>query len=227
MTFQLARRITYLVAGLLLAGTAIADVGELAPGGSRLAAVTDLNNQLRVGDVVFIHVTPFPFKKVSEATQSWVNHVGVVTDVSGDEATIAESTFPLSRTGTLSRFVARSEAGRVAVARLDVPLTDSQAREVSVASKNRLGRIYDTGFNLNSRGQYCSRFVREVLADATGVAVGEVETFGTLLARNPDTGLAFWRIWFFGRIPWDRQTVTPASLYRSNRMRPVFDGYPA
>jgi len=85
--------------------------------------------------------------------------------------------------------------------------------------------FYDTGFDLNSRGQYCSRFVREVLAEATGVTLGEVETFGALLARNPDASLAFWRFWFFGRIPWDRQTVTPASLYRSDRLRPIFDGY--
>jgi hypothetical protein len=64
-----------------------------------------------------------------------------------------------------------------------------------------------------------------VLAEATGVTLGEVETFGALLARNPDASLAFWRFWFFGRIPWDRQTVTPASLYRSDRLHPIFDGY--
>jgi hypothetical protein len=227
MTLQLARRITCLITGLLLAVSAFANTEQQETGASRHTALAELGKQLRVGDVVFIHVTPYPFRKVSEATQSWVNHVGVVTDVSGPEAVVSESTFPISRTSTLSRFVARSEAGRVAVARLDVPLTDAQAREVAVASKNRLGRFYDTGFNLNSRGEYCSRFVREVLAEATGVAVGEVETFGALLARNPDAGLGFWRVWFFGNIPWDRQTVTPASLYRSNRLRPVFDGYAA
>lgn len=227
MTFQLARQITCLVTGLLLAATALANAGQPEPGTPQRAALAELTTQLRVGDVVFIHVKPYPFRKVSEATQSWVNHVGVVTDVSGSDVVVSESTFPLSRTTTLSRFVARSEAGRVAVARLDVALSDTQARDLVAASKSRLGRFYDTGFNLNSRGEYCSRFVREVLAEATGVAVGEVETFGTLLARNPDAGLGFWRIWFFGSIPWDRQTVTPASLYRSHRLRPVFDGYAA
>ncbi len=227
MTFQLARQITCLVTGLLLAATALANAGQPEPGTPQRAVLAELTTQLRVGDVVFIHVKPYPFRKVSEATQSWVNHVGVVTDVSGSEVVVSESTFPLSRTTTLSRFVARSEAGRVAVARLDVALSDTQARDLVAASKSRLGRFYDTGFNLNSRGEYCSRFVREVLAEATGVAVGEVETFGALLARNPDAGLGFWRVWFFGSIPWDRQTVTPASLYRSHRLRPVFDGYAA
>lgn len=189
--------------------------------------LAELNDRLRVGDVIFIHVTPIPFETVSRATQSWVNHVGIVADVSGKEATIAESKFPISRTGSLSRFVARSAHGRVAVARLDVPLEAAQIHDIGVASKARLGVLYDTGFDLNSRGQYCSRFVHEVLAEATGVMVGEAETFGALLARNPDAGLTFWRMWFFGRIPWERQTLTPASLYRSDRLRPIFDGHVA
>jgi len=184
-----------------------------------------LNDQLRVGDVVFIQVKPLPFREVSKATRSWINHVGIVTDISGKEVTVAESTFPVSRAGSLSSFVERSDGKRVAVARLRVPLATSQAHEVGVASAARLGVLYDTGFNLNSRGQYCSRFVREVLAEATGETLGEVETFGALLAHNPDASLAFWRFWFFGRIPWDRQTVTPASLYRSDRLHSILDGH--
>jgi len=41
-------------------------------------------------------------------------------------------------------------------------------------------RFPHTGFDLHSPGQFCSRFVREVLLEATGVEVGEVETFGAL-----------------------------------------------
>lgn len=210
---------------LLASGAVLADTTKNSLDDSKRLALAELNDRLRVGDIVFIHVTPLPFKEVSNATRSWVNHVGIVTDVSQKEATIAESTFPVSRMGSLSKFVARSDGKRVAVARLDASLAKSQLHEVGTASAARLGVFYDTGFNLNSRGQYCSRFVREVLAEATGVTLGEVETFGALLARNPDARLAFWRFWFFGRIPWDRQTVTPASLYRSNRLHPVFDGH--
>ena len=187
--------------------------------------VSQLGRDLNVGDVVFIHVSPLPFEKVSAATQSWVNHVGIVADVSGSEPIIAESTFPRSRTTTLSRFVKRSKYGQVAIARLDMPLTEQQRHEVSRASNRRLGIFYDTGFNLNSQRQFCSRFVREVLAEATGVTVGEVETFETLLNSNPHTDLAFWRLWYLGSIPWERKTVTPASLLNSYRLNVVFDGF--
>ena len=154
-----------------------------------------------------------------------VNHVGIVTDVSGAEPVIAESAFPVSRTTVLSRFVARSKGGRVAVARLPQGLNDAQRQALVRASQRRMGIFYDTGFNLKSRREFCSRFVREVLIDATGIAVGEPESFRTLLARNPDTQLGFWRVWYFGNIPWDRQTVTPASLYHSDKLQRVFDGF--
>lgn len=226
MTIGLNRRMGCAAAAtwLLVNGPAFADAVDGGSEDRKRLTLAELNDRLRVGDVVFIHVTPLPFKKVSSATQSWVNHVGIVADLCGEEATIAESTFPISRAGPLSKFVARSEEGRVAVARLETPLAAAQVREVGVASKARLGVLYDTGFDLGSRRQYCSRFVRDVLAEATGVMVGDVETFGTLLARNPDASLLFWRIWFFGRIPWERQTVTPASVYHSDRLRSIFNG---
>ncbi len=91
----------------------------------------------------------------------------------------------------------------------------------------RIGVVYDTGFNLASRRQFCSRFVREVVrevvCEATRIVLGDVETFDTLLHRNPDHPLGFWRIWYFGRIPWHRRTVTPASILDSGALRVVMD----
>jgi len=45
-----------------------------------------------------------------------------------------------------------------------------------------------------------------------------------LLRHNPHADLRLWRSWYFGRIPWERTTVTPASLYRSPALSVVFDG---
>lgn len=187
-------------------------------------AVGALGPALLVGDAVFIRVAARPFREVAAATGSWTNHVGIVTDTSGNEPLIAESTFPLSRTTPLSKFVARSEGGRVAIARLRAPLTPEQRRQIVAAAERRSGVFYDTGFDLHSSRQFCSRYVREVIAEATGIRVGEVETFATLLTRRPQTELGFWRVWYFGQIPWQRETVTPASLLRSPELVPVFDG---
>jgi hypothetical protein len=220
------------LAGLVLssalalpAGLALAAEGDSPPSETASAlALEVVAPKLKVGDLVFIRIGFKPFAEVAAATGTWTNHVGVVVDVSGDEPRIGESAFPLSRITTLSRFLRRSENGRFAVMRLKEDLTTEQQARVLAAATRRLGIFYDTGFDLHSRREFCSRFAREVLADATGHTVGEVETFAHLLASQPDANQAFWKVWYFGRVPWDRETVTPASLLRSPEVQPVFDG---
>jgi Permuted papain-like amidase enzyme, YaeF/YiiX, C92 family len=183
-----------------------------------------LASLLEVGDAVFIHVPVLLFKKISSTTASWTNHVGIVVDVSGKEPIIGESRVPFSGTTTLSRFVGRSDAGRVEVRRLNAALTVQQKKDVLLAAKKRSWIFYDTGFNLHSNRQFCSRYVREILEDATGISVGEVENFKTLLKNNPNTDLKFWKLWYFGNIPWERVTVSPGSLQQSEEMHTLFDG---
>ncbi len=199
-----------------------------APGDAEQAlqkmAVRDLGKQLQIGDVVFIRISKPPFTKVATTTSSWTNHVGIVTDVSGSEPVISESRVPLSGDTTWSRFIGRSDAGRVAITRVRVPLDVQQRVKLRQAAAARKNILYDTGFNLHSKRQFCSRYVREVLRDSAGVELGEVENFSTLLNRNPEADQQFWKIWYFGRIPWQRETVTPASLLRDSQMRMVFDG---
>ncbi len=179
---------------------------------------------LKVGDAVFIRVAFRPFEEVAIVTQSWTNHVGIVVDVSGSEPVIAESAFPWSRLTPLSRFVERSRDQRFAVSRLNEALTPEKQKGIEASARRRLHVRYDTGFDLHSRAQFCSRFVREVLQEGAGRSVGDVETFETLLLRNPNAHVAFWRVWYFGRVPWARETVTPASVLRSPIMHLVFDG---
>jgi hypothetical protein len=185
----------------------------------------ELSAQLEIGDVVFIRVPVLPFQKIASTTNCWTNHVGIVVDLFGAEPAIAESRFPLSGVTKLSRFIARSESGRIAVSRLNAAITGLQRERVVSAVRKRSGILYDTGFNLHSRRQFCSRFVHEVLDEATGIQLGEVENFSALLARNPHADLKFWRLWYFGRIPWQRETVTPASLLRSANVHTIFDGF--
>lgn len=215
-------RTAFLLAVLLVVNPILANAEPCnEPAATNVRALAPI---LNVGDVVFIRVAARPFLEVAAATDSWTNHVGIVIDTAGDEPLIAESTFPLSRTTKLSKFAARSEGGRLAIARLKAPLKPEQRQQLVAAAERRTGIFYDTGFDLHSRRQFCSRYVREVIEEATGIRVGEVETFATLLTRRPQTDLGFWRVSYFGQIPWQRETVTPASLLRSPELVPVFDG---
>lgn len=186
--------------------------------------VAELGRSLAVGDIVFTRIGAYPFRKVAEATGTWTNHVGIVLDVSGKEPLIGESHFPFSGSTPLSRFVARSAGGRVAVMRLPTPLTAAQQVAIVAAAAQREHVFYDTGFDLHSPRQFCSRYVREVLQQGAGVDVGRVESFQALLASAPQADVGFWRVWYFGSIPWQRETVTPASVLHSPGLRTIFDG---
>lgn len=188
------------------------------------ATVKTLGKRLQVGDAVFIRVNLLPFRKVADTTLSWTNHVGIVVDFANGEPVIAEGRVPFSGATSWQRFVARSHDGRVALARLNTALDDEQRAALLQAARKRYRIPYDTGFNLHSKRQFCSRFVREVIDDAAGVKLGEVERFCELLARNPEADRRFWRIWYLGRIPWQRETVTPASLLNDDRLHIYFNG---
>ncbi|QGZ64460.1 YebB family permuted papain-like enzyme [Paraburkholderia acidisoli] len=178
---------------------------------------------LAVGDIVFIRVPFRPFLEVAAATQSWANHVGIVVEIVAGEARVAESTFPFARVTPFARFVARSQHRAFVVARLVTAPDPAQAARIRTAARRRLGTFYDTGFDLDSPRQFCSRFVHEVLDEAMDVRVGSVMTFAELHASHPDADLRFWRAWFFGRIPWRRRTVTPQSLLDSTGIDLIFD----
>ncbi len=187
-------------------------------------SLRELEGTLRPGDIVFTRIQHAPFRQIADVTRTWTNHVGIVVGFNRFGAIIAESRVPLSCRSRFANFVRRSESGRVAVLRLPRPLSEEEIQRLQRAARRRLGRLYDTGFNLRSRRQFCSRFVCEVLQESTGLRVGETTTFRDLLERNPETDLRLWRAWYFGRIPWERTTVTPASLYTSPSLKVVFDG---
>lgn len=185
--------------------------------------IATLSEQMQVGDIVFICIDILPFRKVAEDTGSWSNHVGIVVDMVDKQPVIAESTFPFSTTTTLARFIKRSRHGRIAVYRLKSGFDAQNHPALKQAAQKRMGIFYDAGFNLHSRKQFCSRFVHEVLQEAANIRVGKVQTFETLFKHNPNADLLFWRLWYFGRIPWQRQTITPASIMNNPDLQLIFD----
>jgi Permuted papain-like amidase enzyme, YaeF/YiiX, C92 family len=177
--------------------------------------------ELQIGDIVFIRVANFLYRRVADATMSWTSHVGMIHRRDGDDWLVAESAVPRSRYCPLRRFIRRSEAGRCAILRLKSPLDAQAQKRLQEEAARRMGQWYHLGFNLDSRHQFCSKFVYEVYRDALGVHVGTIESFRELLHRNPVSPLAFWRIWFLGRIPWERRTITPGSQYQSDLLETV------
>lgn len=179
-----------------------------------------------VGDVVFTSIGNLLFRQVSAASACWTNHVGIIIGHDGEDYIVAESKVPLSQTTTLKKFIERSVDGRYGIRRLSGGLTDEQKQAIVEQVPGRLKVLYHTGFKYESPRQFCSKFVFDIYRDALSIPVGKVETFDTLLSNNPQARLQFWHLWFLGSIPWERKTVTPASMWFYPELISVFNSHP-
>ncbi|ENL8513671.1 YebB family permuted papain-like enzyme [Providencia rettgeri] len=179
-------------------------------------------HKFEVGDIVFTSIGTELFRQIASASQCWSNHVGMIVGHDGDDYLIAESRVPLSTTTTLSRFISRSSDKRYSVRRLRQSLTQEQKKALVAQVPSRLNKFYHTGFNYDSSRQFCSKFVFDIYQSALSIQIGEIETFEALLTKNPNAKLNFWKLWFIGHIPWERTTVTPASLWHHPELSLVY-----
>jgi hypothetical protein len=141
--------------------------------------------------------------------------VGIIVDYQQGDWIVAESGIPFVRKTPLRRFLDRSDGQRFSIRRLRSAPSDEEKRAMLKFADSQMGRLYSLGFDLESPKTFCSKFVHDVVYQSTHQQIGEVETFDHLLHRNPDAPLWFWRTWFFGAIPWQRTTITPASEMNS------------
>ena len=174
-----------------------------------------------IGDIVFVRIGGPIFSRVAITTGSWTSHVGIIVDRQNGDWIVAESGIPFVRKTALRKFLDRSENQEFSIRRLRTEPTAAQERAMLVFADTQMGKVYSLGFNLTSKNTFCSKFVHDVVYAGTHQSIGEVETFDHLLHSNPDTPLSFWRVWFFGFIPWQRTTITPASELTSPLLKPV------
>ena len=215
------RRLAVLVGSLawsLSAGNSPAAGGKIS-----LETLRQLTPQLQDGDLIFIRMGNPVFRQVANTTRSWETHVGILFSRPDGTWQVAESRFPFSTFTSLNRFVARSERGRFLITRSQEELDPAEKVRLRQAARERMGKLYDLGFNYDSRLLYCSKFVFDVYREATGRQVGKLTTFRQLLADNPQAPLGFWRAWFFGFIPWERRCVTTTSELKSPEFIHIYD----
>lgn len=178
-----------------------------------------------VGDIVFTCIGSTLFREIASASNCWSNHVGMIIGHDGRDYIVAESRVPLSSTTTLDRFIHRSAGQRHSIRRLKGGLTLEQKQALLQQVPSRLHKVYHTGFNYDSSRQFCSKFVFDIYQEALSIQVGSIENFDELLRKNPQAKLTFWKFWFIGSIPWSRNTVTPASLWRNRDLSVVYNSH--
>lgn len=175
---------------------------------------------LKVGDIVFIEVSSYVFQRVSVAQGGWMNHVGIIVEENG-ELKVAESTVPWVKIGDICTYNERSKNLRFEVKRVYQELMMAEEKALYLLAKDLKRTLYDTGFDYESSRQYCSKFVRHLVAEIMGVDLGQKQKLSELYKDQDDSELAFWKVWYGGKIPWERVTVTPKSLYDDSQLTTV------
>jgi len=80
--------------------------------------IDQLNNELKVGDIVFIAIPNFLYRRVAKTTCSWTSHVGMIHSKQNGQWIIAESSVPFCKMTPIADFLKRSENGIFTVRRL-------------------------------------------------------------------------------------------------------------
>jgi hypothetical protein len=174
------------------------------------------------GDVVFTSNHNYLFRRVERDTMTWTSHTGQVFKNDRNEWVIYESTWPKSKITPLCEFMQRSYEDRAEIKRLSSGLTTSQIRIMKMAATRQLGLSYDQGFDYDDKKtSFCSKFIFNNYS-AIGIDIGQLHTFQALLDENPDMDISFWKVWYLGRIPYTRTTITPGDLIRDNKFSTVF-----
>ena len=184
--------------------------------------INDINIDLKPGDIIFISIPNFLYQQVEKGTGSRASHVGILFKDDHSNWVVAESRVPLSKYTPLSDYLRRTKDNWCCIRRPKMELLSEDVDALKEACNNRLGILYHLGFRYDSNRQFCSKFVYDAYKEAIGIEVGELDTMRNLFVKRPDTPLMFWRLWYFGFIPWGRRTVTPASQMESEALKTIY-----
>lgn len=131
----------------------------------------------------------------------------------GGKWIVYESTVPQSRKVTLCRFLKKAKKWHYAILRPNFNVKFDDLADVRRLLEQRLGVSYDLGFDYESEKLFCSKMVYDVYRKVFDIEIGSIKTFQQIFEENPESSLSFWNIWFFGKIPWERRTVTPKDQF--------------
>jgi len=177
-------------------------------------------DKLKEGDIIFISIPSFLYRAIEKGTNSQTSHVGILLK-ENDKWLVAESKVPVSRLTPLEDFISRSNNSWFAIRRFNGDLSQEQIKDLKKACEVRYGVLYDFSFNFHSTKLFCSKFVYEVFKEACDIDVGVLESFKTLINKNPQALTAFWKLWFLGFIPYGKLTVTPQSQITDKNLKEV------
>ena len=173
---------------------------------------------LRSGDVVLQTSTSPQSRAIQLATGSPYSHVGIV-EVAPRGTYVIEAIGRVSRTPWMA-WRARGDGGRVTILR-PRGVDDRQISRVLSQARAFLGRRYDARFGWSDERIYCSELVYKAYLRGAGLRAGRLQK-----VRELELGAIQKQVMErYGRIPWELELVTPASIAESSDFTEIYSDF--
>ena len=172
---------------------------------------------VREGDILFQSLPHSPLVDTIEGvSRSPYSHCGIVARSEGQWLVI-EAIGPVKET-PIVKWIDRGRGEWFVAYRMNASLS-AKIPEILAEARRYLGRPYDIHYSFDEERIYCSELIFKAVKAATGCRLGKTELLGELNWRPYE---AFIRS-IEGRIPLDREMITPESLSEAPELTKVYE----
>jgi len=178
---------------------------------------TQVDAQLREGDIIFHASTSQQSKAIQLVTHAKYSHVGIVLKKQG-KWMVLEAVQPVKYTA-LRKWIKRGEKGEFVVKRLKTPQQLDQAIILDMKNKAKryLGKPYDSYFGWSNERIYCSELVWKLFKQVCQVELGEHQKLKDLDLAYPEVYYKLTQR-YGNNIPWEEEVISPAAIFQSNQL---------
>lgn len=177
----------------------------------------------RNGDLIFQESTSRQSEAIKLLTGSRYTHMGIVY-VDRKRAYVYEAVGPVKAT-PLDEWIARGKGGHFVAKRLknaDEVLTQGTVAEMKKVGDRFRGQPYDLQFLWSDDRLYCSELVWKIYRRGAGVEIGKPQVFGDFDLDDPRVQKLVEER-FGGDAPEQEKVITPAAMFGSRLLLPVFE----
>jgi cell wall-associated NlpC family hydrolase len=178
---------------------------------------------LRDGDIVFQTSRSDQSEAIRRATHSHYTHMGIIFLERG-RPLVLEAVGPVRWT-PLDRWAREGVGGRYVVKRLADPaplLRRGNSARLRAAAERFRGRPYDFYFEWSDKRLYCSELVWKAYRNALGIQIGDPEKLRDFDWKDPVVAAKL-RERYGRAIPWNETVISPARMFRSDKLRTVYE----
>ncbi len=180
------------------------------------------SGELRDGDVVFHASKSSQSDAIRRATGSRYTHMGVVFLENGSPV-VLEAVGPVKFT-PLEDWIQRGVDRRYVVKRLANrdALSPADAARLKAAAVRYLGKPYDSYFEWSDERIYCSELVWKAYKNALGIEIGVLQRLRDFDLADPVVAAKL-KERFGDAVPKDEVVISPVSMFKSEKLRTVYE----